>query len=445
MGDFFKWFGSVAFGMGVLALASYWASRLMPIPAGDAEALALVEAPRPTTGRNGFAALWSLKYDIPVADAERLLAAEVSRFEAMPVWTGEDGAPLFDSALDGYPLLAPEGGDKELCGAQEVRCLQHVRARMEAIAPIVSSRAALTARIAALDGYAHFRTTFPPRPDMPFPSYQALFQSRNAHAYAFVRGDRLEGLRGVCRDASIARKLVASGDNLIGGVLGAALMTASARLFAEMLAELPADQPLPEACAGAFAADGAMAAGICTTMIGEGKYALGTFRALNAAGQPWHSKLKAELFLDQQKTMAKGAHRHAWFCSPQAEALVRADVPLDRRAPVRGGWDFSCVANAAGCVLENVAAPSLAGYAERFQDTEARLRMLAAWRWLGAQGNDARPLAERLDEWQASHTAGREIRVSASGDGLEIDLFDDRQERVFALPMPKGWRDSQAR
>jgi hypothetical protein len=143
--------------------------------------------------------------------------------------------------------------------------------------------------------------------------------------------------------------------------------------------------------------------------------------------------------------MAKGAHRHAWFCSPQAEALVRADVPLDRRAPVRGGWDFSCVANAAGCVLENVAAPSLAGYAERFQDTEARLRMLAAWRWLGAQGNDARPLAERLDEWQASHTAGREIRVSASGDGLEIDLFDDRQERVFALPMPKGWRDSQAR
>ena len=32
-----------------------------------------------------------------------------------------------------------------------------------------------------------------------------LFQTQTLHAYAFARGDREEGLRGVCRNASIAR------------------------------------------------------------------------------------------------------------------------------------------------------------------------------------------------------------------------------------------------
>ena len=435
MRRFFRWFGLVVFGAVVLAVVAYLVSRWMPVPRADADALALVEAPRPMAGRNGFAALWSLKYDIPVAEAERLLADDVVRFDASRAWTDEDEVPPHRSVLEDYPLLESEADGGMLCRTSGADCLQQVRTRLDALVPVMASRSVLEARVAALDGYDYFRNPFPARPDMPLPAFQPLVHAHTAHAYAFARGDHEAGLRGVCRNASIARKMVASGDNLIGGVLGTALMDASADLFVEMLVELPVDRPLPEACEDAFRPDGAMVAGLCPTMIGEGKFALGTFRVLNAAGQPWHRKLKTDLFLDQHKTMAMSARRHAWFCGPQAEALVRADVSLDGHVPLHGGWTFSCLGNPVGCMLDNIAAPSLAGYAERFQDAEARLRVVAAWRTLRAQRNDERPLVERLDEWQKAHATGRRIRVGAGGDGLEIDLLNDRQGSEFSLPL----------
>lgn len=444
MSGFFRWFGLVVFGTVVVAVSLYTISRLMPIPAEDAEALALIEAPRSMEGRNGFAALWSLQYDVPVAEAERLLVLEVERFRSQPIRAGAGVEPSPASALDAYPRIDAEGGADVLCSGREAHCLRHVRDRMEALVPVVAIRKPLAARVAALDAYDYFRNPFPARPDTPLPAYSPLFQTQTLHAYAFARGEREEGLRGVCRNASIARKLVASGDMLIGGVVGTALMDMSARLFVDMLADLPADYQLPGECAGAFDADGAMVAGICPTMIGEGRYLLEGFSALNVDKQPWHRRFMADLVLDQRKTMARGARRHAWFCGPQADALVQADTPLGKHAPLSGGWTFSCIANATGCILDNIAAPSLAGYAERFQDAEARLRGVSAWRALRGQRNDARPLKERLDEWQRAHPGGRRIRVGTDGGGLEIDLFNDRQGSVFALPLPANRADLPA-
>lgn len=441
MRGFFKWFGLGVFGAVAIAVCLYTVSWLMPIPAEDAEALALVEAPRPIAGRNGFAALWSLPFDIPVADAERLLAGEAARFQTLPVWSGEGAMPVHASALERYPRLDDPDPDKTLCGARQTNCLAQVQARLPELTPVMASRAAIAARIAALEDRDHFRSPFPARPDTPLPAYRPLFDDLVGHAHAFVQGNHGDALRGVCRSGSIARKLVASGDTLVGGVVGASLMDASVRLFVEMLAELPADYPLPETCGEVFEADGVMVAGICPTMIGEGKFIAGGLRALNGVEQPWHRELATGLFFDLRKTMAMSARRHAWYCSPQADALVRADVALDDHAPLEGGWRFSCLGNPVGCVVDNIAAPSLAGYAERFQDTEARLRMVSAWRSLRGQGDDARPLARRLDAWQRAHPEGRKIRVSADGDGLEIDLFNDRQGSVFALPLPAAGDD----
>lgn len=444
MGGFFKWFGLLAFGLAVLLVALYTASRLMPVPREDAEALTLIEASRPMEGRNGYAALWSLRHDVPVAEAERLLVLEVERFRSRPMLPGAGAEPSHAAALDAYPRIDPGADDDVLCSGRETRCLRHVRARMDALAPAVAIRQTLAARVAALDHHDYFRSPFPARPDTPLPAYNPLFQTQTLHAYAFARGDREEGLRGVCRNASIARKLVASGDMLVGGVVGTALMDTSARLFVDMLAELPADHPLPDECATAFDADGAMVTGICPTMIGEGRYLTEGFRALNVGEERWHRRFMTDLFLDQGKTMARGARRHAWFCGPRADALLRADAPLGKHAPLSGGWTFSCLANAIGCILDNIAAPSLAGYAERFQDAEARLRAVSAWRALRAQRNDARPLGERLGGWLRAHPEGRRIRVGTGGGGLEIDLFSHAQGSVFTLPAPADGTDLPA-
>lgn len=438
MQGFFKWSGLAVFGMVVLVVASFCISRWMPMPTEDEKALAWLNAPRPVSGTNGFAALWSLPFDVPVADAERLLADEVAQFAAMPVWSGQGSAPAPTSPLASYPRLDTAHDDKTLCRAGQPHCLAQVRTRLEELAPVMASRTAITARIVALDDYDHFRSPFPARPDAPMPSYRPLVQGLVAHAYAFARGDREAGLRGVCRMGLIARKLVASGDILVGGLVGASLMGASAALFVDMLAELPPDHSLPDACIGVFAPDGGMVAGICTTMAGEAKHTADGFRALNVAGSEpsWHRRVVADLFLDQRKTIARGARRHAWFCGAQAEALIRADTPLSPHAPLSGGWTFSCLANAIGCILDNIAAPSLAGYAERFQDAEARLRLVAAWRWLREQPDDARPVAQRIAEWQRRHPEGRAIRVTADGNGLEINLFHDAQTPTFTLPLP---------
>ena len=438
MQGFFKWSGLVVFGMVVLVIAAYCASRWIPMPTEDEKALAWLDAPRPLAGTNGFAALWSLPFDIPVADAERLLKEETVRLQALPLWSGEGAAPVHTSPLETYPRLDDTSDDKTLCKAGQPHCLAQVRARLQELTPVMASRAAITARIAALDDYDHFRSPFPARPDTPMPFYRPLMQGLVAHAYTFARGDREAGLRGVCRMGSIARKLAGSGDNLLGGVMGAVLMDASGALFVDMLAELPGDHPLPDVCTGVFEPDGGMVAGICTTMAGEARYTAAVFRALNVAGaeSSWHRKVVADLFLDQRKTIARGARRHAWFCSAQADALIRADTPLGRDAPLSGGWTFSCLANATGCILDNIAAPSLAGYAERFQDAEARLRLVAAWRWLREAHDDARPVAQRIAAWQQLHPEGRAIRVTADGNGLEIDLFHNMQVSTFALPLP---------
>ena len=369
---------------------------------------------------------------------------EVERLRSRPILIGAGAEPSHASSLDAYPRIDAEAGSDVLCSGRETQCLRHVRDRMDALVPAVTMRKALAARVAALDDYEYFRNPFPARPDTPLPAYNPLFQTQTLHAYAFAQGDREEGLRGVCRNASIARKLVASGDTLVGGAVGTALMDTSTRLFVDMLAELPADHPLPEECAAAFDADGAMLAGICPSMLGEGHYVLEGSRAMNVDEQPWHRRFMADIFLDQRKTMARGARRHAWFCGAQADALIRADTPLSRQAPVSGGWTFSCLANATGCILDNIAAPSLAGYAERFQDAEARLRTVSAWRTLRGQRDDARPLEERLDEWQRAHPEGRRMRIGTHGGGLEIDLFNDSQGRGFALPPPVDRADLRA-
>ncbi|HLM52595.1 MAG TPA: hypothetical protein VK325_03145, partial [Pseudoxanthomonas sp.] len=210
------------------------------------------------------------------------------------------------------PLLDAEvPADASFCGMQEEGCLRKVRASLATIGPIVESRAALSARIASLDGYDYFLSPFPPRLDAPFPAYQVLTRDLTSHAYAFVRSDVEAALTGVCRTASIARNLVASGDTLIGSMIGVALMKGSGALLIEMLAELPANHPLPDRCRQVFVPDGAMEAGICSAMMGEGRYSTGSLRAFDADAsvriltecnledQSWYW---GQLFFDPKKT-----------------------------------------------------------------------------------------------------------------------------------------------
>lgn len=443
MATAWRWFGGFVLGSVALVVLLYVASRAMPIPEREAEALARIEVIPILEGRNGFAALWAVAHDVDVAHAEGLLAEEAHRLAALPAWDAEGGSPPYVSVLERFPVLpsAPDGAPA-FCGLHEPGCLARVRGDPAGYAALAQMQRSAAERIAALDAYDHFRNTLPPRPDIALPPYTRLTHDLTLQAQRFSSGQVDAALEGVCRDASLARKLVASGDSLIASMIGAALQKGSASLFVDMLSELPPDHPLPANCRQAFAVDGAQTAAICPTMRAEGRWATAAYRAAARASveSPW-----ATLFLDVEKSAARGAGTFDWFCGEAAAAAIGADMPLRQPAPP-SGMAFSCIANAAGCTLVGMQAPAYADYALRLQDAAMRQKAVGTWLWLRANAaEDARPLAERVRARpEAFRSAARDIRIE--GKTLQVPMYEKRpgEDQTWRLPVP-AWMSGTGR
>jgi hypothetical protein len=436
-----KWLGLVLAGLVGLVLLVYVVSRLMPIPEDEARALAMLDAPRELEGRNGYAALWAIRHDVPEAELEQRLAEAVRDFGARPAWDGIGELPAEPTLIGKYPLLDTKvPAEVSLCSAQEAGCLQKVRTSLAVVGPVVESRAALSARISALDGYDYFLSPFPSRLDTPFPAYQVLTRDLTSHAHAFAQGDVEGGLAGVCRSASIGRKLVASGDNLIGSMIGVALMKGAGALFVDMLAELPIDHPVPAQCRQVFTSDVAMAEGVCRVMLGEGRYVIGGMRAMNL---PQSGEWYAPHAFDLEKTAAINARRFTWFCGAEAAGMLERDQPLiiPSASPVR--WSLRCAANPIGCILADIAMPAYRDYGLRLQDAEARQRLVATWLWLRDNPDRSRALAERLASRPAAlKSPSRDVEVVEGGKALQVRMYDATREPVWQLPLPAWLQDA---
>jgi len=443
MGRLLKGFGAFVFGLVTLAVLLYVVSRALPIPKEEADALARIEALPVLEGRNGFAALWSLAHDVDTSQAEALLAEEAGGITAAPAVHGESEPHTHVSVLQRFPMLptVPEKAEA-FCGMHETGCLAKVRSDPAAYASMSKMQQPVAAKVAALDAYDHFRNTLPPRLDIVLPPYQRLTHDLTLQAQRFSIGQIDAALEGVCRDASLARKLMASGDSLIASMIGAVLQKGSASLFVDMLSELPADHPLPANCRQAFAVDGTPTAAICPTMRAEGRWASAAYRAAarSSVDAPW-----ATLFLDVEKSAARGAGTFDWFCGEQAAAAIEADMPLRLPGPP-SRMAFSCIANAVGCTLVSMQAPAYADYALRLQDAAMRQKAVATWLWLRANAaRDARPLAERVRARpDAFRSAARDIRIE--GETLQVPMYEKRpgEDQTWRLPVP-AWMSGTGR
>lgn len=435
------WIGWSLLGVVAVVAALWTASRLWPVPQAQVAALAQLDAPPPPLpGPDGFAALWAVARDVPATQAPGLLAEDIRRFAATSV--GGDGHA---SVLAGYPALDAVTFSPAVpaCGSAQPDCLGMVRSAPQAYGEVVRARRVLTARIAALDAYGGFRNPYPPRPDMPLPAFQPLTQDLTVQAFDFIDGHPDQALAGVCRDASLGRKLAGSGDALVATMIGAALVRLSGQVLVDMLAQLPADHPLPAQCGQVFAPDGGMTAAVCPAMLGEGRYVASTLRMLDARppGRRWNAY---PLVFDQEKTVARGAPMFTWPCAGPAQARLAAGLPLQAPAQATPSMEFDCVANYAGCVLGDIAAPAYGTYVQRLQDTDAQQRLVAVWLWLRAQPATQVPLAERLAALPPElRIPGRTIRVEGSPARLSIALFTSvsgagaaSTARTWSLPVP---------
>ena len=280
---------------------------------------------------------------------------------------GKTYKPFVSVAESRYPdPHAQSKGDSVYCGWRDDDCLGKVAADLKMYEEILSRDATLLERAIALSKYDYVRNMFTPGMDMSIPPYQLLSRTKTQNAYLFVSGKVDDALAGTCRDASTARMLIRSGDNLIGSTIGAAMLQGSASLFADMLSRLPVKHPLPNNCLSAFALPSIDELSICNTMRGEFVFGSSGFRtAMQGEDRgSWLNAAQLALTYNEEKTIAYSAANLAQWCADDALALVKSDEPVHFK-PLPGNdyrlWSLQCVDNAVGCILNQIAAARLFG------------------------------------------------------------------------------------
>ncbi len=443
-----KWLG-VALGVLLFAaIAVFTIARLQGPTEAQHAALRMMEARIQPAGRNGFAALWLLPYAVPAAQQEAVTAEDVERYVpymfAGSISAEGKGHTRFMSVAESrYPdAPAHSKNNSAYCGWRDENCLDKVAADPEMYAKELAKDAALLERVVAVSEYDYVRNLFAPGLDMPIPDYQLLARTKTQNAYLFASGKVDDALAATCRDASTARMLIRSGDNLIGSMTGVAMLQGSATLFADMLSRLPVAHSLPESCLSAFAVPGMDELSVCNAMRGEFVFSSSGFRKAmqREENESWLSAVQLALTYNEEKTIAHSAANLAQSCTDDALALVKNDEPVHSMLlPVNDYrlWSLQCADNAVGCILNKIATPAYSDYQLRLQDSGARLRLVGALLWLRANTGDARPLADRLEAMPAEFgSENRKARLSNDGKFLVVDMFEQRPEKTWQVRLP---------
>jgi hypothetical protein len=429
-------------------MAIFTVARLQGPSEAQRAAVRTMEARAQPAGRNGFAALWVMPYAVPAAQRESLTAEDVARYVPLVLagaadTEGKKHAPFVSVAESRYPDPGVRReGSSIYCGWRDDDCLDKVAADQKMYGKELAEDAPLLERVIAVSEYDYVRNLFAPGLDMPIPAYQLLARTMTQSAYLFVSGKVDEALAATCRDASTARMLTRSGDNLIGSMIGAAMLRGSAYLFTDMLSRLPAEYPLPNGCLSAFVAPGIEELSVCEPMRGEFVFGSSGFRASmrREENESWVGAVQLALTYNEEKTIAQSAANLARSCSRDTLALVQKDEPV--RLGLSPGndyrlWSLQCVDNAMGCILNQIAAPAYSDYQLRLQDSGARLRLVGALLWLRANAGDARPVAEKLKAMPHEFgSESRKARLTDDGKFLVVDMFDQRADKTWQVRLP---------
>ena len=419
-------------GVGLFAVVGvatlYAASSLQGATTGQRAALALMELPDAAPGRNAFAALWLLPYDVPEGKLDAIVDEDRGRVASGAT---ARGVAYVSVAAERYPPSPAQADEPPLCTHGTTGCLAEVRARTGAYQAWRERNTGLIERAGALSRYGHYRGGFEPSLAMPMPPVGRLIPTLlTDRALSFVEGRTDAALADLCGDVVTWRRLGPNSDSLVVSMLGVALAGDATVLFAEMLAELPVGQPLPPACAIAFAPPAVAELSLCEPLKGEFRF---TRNAL--VRRDGNEGLADNPLFSRQMTDARNAAQMAQFCSRDADRALRQDRPLPAQR-MGDRLQLDCVRNYAGCILSAVAAPAYRDYQVRAQDHGAKLRLAGTVAWLHGNRTDTRPLAAQLVSRPAAlRSAAREIEIVDGGKALRVAMYGRHPAGHFQLPL----------
>ena len=438
-------------GLVVLLIALLVASRLWPASAQQKLARAALEQPVEWSGENAWAALMTL--DRPGLDSAQQQAVVDTHVAAFFAWTQQTASQRYGGEVSSAPLpklpamQADEPARFErsalLCAVNEAaQCLDKVRQAPQAVAEVLAQRQWVLDNVAALTAYGHARNLYTADVSAPYPPVQWLLDPLSAHALAHVQGNSGLALAGLCRDMGTGRMLMGHSDSMIVAMVGQRMLQANGQLLAEVLAELPSDQPLPASCTAAVAPLDVPAMSLCTPMRGE--YAMGSAAISNSYRHGAGKTLGGSWMFNVDKTLNRTAANVGQGCLAPMRGQLALDLPVALDQEGHSLWKMECPANAIGCILSAVAGPAYSKYNLRALDAGAGQRLLGALLWLRGQPQQG-GIDQYLDALPAELVSPqRPITLSADGRHLQVARYHVDGEggagdASLQMPLPPVW------
>ncbi|HEX5123445.1 MAG TPA: hypothetical protein VFV97_09365, partial [Rhodanobacteraceae bacterium] len=231
------------------------------------------------------------------------------------------------------------------------------------------------------------------------------------------------------------RRMHRGTNSLIGSMVAIGSAEGTMRLFADMLAALPAGESVPDACTRALRPIEAADVDRCAEMAGE---FASSRSAIDFAVAPIDdprrlppSRIAGRVLFDKLQWTAWLAEQDARYCEEPPNTLL-ADSPhaAFERGPLQR---LECISSVSGCIVADIAAPEYVQYDVRTLDFAAHLRLAAALLWLRDTAG-AQPVAQRFEQRPAALRSGRRASgYDASSGTLFVDNLWKAREPRFAL------------
>ena len=427
-------------------IGSFAWGRLRPPSEVQAQAMAILKpVPAPTGVVNAWATFWLLDYDIPTAQIDATYVQEREQLEAWARLTQTDNSPNLsydNSAGEHFPKRPAFSAAQstQLCSANDPDCLGRVRANLQPLRELLASQAGRLAQLRAIPPDAVLWDDMPHTVNTPLPALSMAGNLRlTAAALDFADGRKVQALAQVCRDARTVRHLHAHTNSLVGAMVTNSWMYSIERLLADMLTELPSDQPIPEDCAVAFAPVTRADVEMCAPM--QREYQSLQNVIANVVPDPSHRvrRFRMQVLLDIEHSRRLTAPTYGWACRPAVIDSMLGDRPLSSLQVPGVGYDFfDTLSNPIGLILARIVGPDYAKYLNRNEDYAASLRAMA---WLLTNRATASTPADWRRQFASARSAlqqkgSRDVRLDAAAKHLIMPYTETRphhHELVLSL------------
>lgn len=439
-----RWVGLLVLIVAGFVVGLFVVSRTMGPNDEQRAALAWLDDEPVPPGRNAFAALWLIEYDVPPEEVESVVAADVENYrQALNGAASSQVLSNLTSVAEGrFARHSSRPSGLQHCGSASQACLASVRAQRDEYAQQIEHDRAIVERVRGLSAFDHYRSPMKGHTFAPLPALRWIFVSPAASALDFVEGRQQAALEAVCRDVETWRRLSAQSDSLVFAVTGGAMVAVGSRLFADMLAELPLDQPLPPICSTAFDPLH-VAPDLCSAMRGEEQ----TVHAHLERNDQEAYRFLRPLVLDVRATRAMMAPVYGHACAaPVRRALADGgDIPPVPGVPALRQW--RCISNVLGCSVAPMTAVAYTPYLQRFQDIHAMVRAVDHALRLRAEAGTNGGFsfqAQRKSELRLDADAARAAVIDSATGKIRIPLRGHSGQSDWRTPLPASRSDPPA-